>query len=120
MKFISGETMTDWEKDEPIIELTEVVEDAPNPAGQWMETSSPTSPERKVAEPPGAPHRSLPDMEVEMRAVRQAMLARMEKWVAEEGVQILERVARELFPKIAADLIREEIEKLKAEAEEKE
>jgi hypothetical protein len=120
MKFISGENMTDWKKDEPIIELTEVVEEAPNPAGQWMETSPPASPEGKVAEPPRAPHRSLPDMEADMRAVRQAKLARMEKWVAGEGAQILERVARELFPKIAEDLIRKEIEKLKAEAEEKE
>ncbi len=55
-----------------------------------------------------------------MRALREAMLARVEKWVAQEGVRVLERVAREIFPRIAEDMIRKEIEKLKAEAEEKE
>jgi hypothetical protein len=55
-----------------------------------------------------------------MKALREAMLARVEKWVAQEGVRVLERVSREIFPRIAEDMIRKEIEKLKAEAEEKE
>ena len=55
-----------------------------------------------------------------MKAIREAMLARVEKWAAQEGVRVLERVAREIFPGIAEDMIRKEIEKLKAEAEEKE
>jgi hypothetical protein len=112
--------MTDWKKDEPIIELTEVVEEDPNPAGPWMETRPPAPPGKKAPEPPAPPPRSLPDLEAEMLTVRQALLARMEKWVSEEGVRVLERVARDLFPKIAEEHIRKEIERMKAEAEEKE
>jgi len=48
------------------------------------------------------------------------MLSRVEKWTAQEGVRVMERVAREIFPKVAEEMIRKEIEKLKAEAEEKE
>ncbi len=190
--------MTDRKKDEPIIELTEVIEEGPgSAAGEWMETTPPPSPEKKIAEPPkvakkvspvnvddlkgipdsplkkfllaeeeatpppgrpigdkplgfsqpgpqlsrpvaepprpapepprtqaepppAAPPPSLPDLEAEMKALREAMLARVEKWVAQEGVRVLERVAREIFPKVAENMIRKEIEKLKAEAEEKE
>ena len=54
-----------------------------------------------------------------MKALREAMLARVEKWAAQDGVRILERVAREIFPRIAEDMIGKEIEKLKAETEEK-
>jgi hypothetical protein len=206
--------MTDRKKDEPIIELTEVIEDAPSSAaGAWMETTPPPSLEKEIAEPPkvtkkaspvnpedlraipesplkkfllaeeeptppaeppiagkplgfsqpgsqpprpaqepprpapGPPRvvaepprtapeppkmaaqpprtapepsrPSLPNMEAEMRAIREAMLARVEKWAAQEGVRVLERVAREIFPGIAEGMIRKEIEKLKAEAEEK-
>lgn len=72
-------------------------------------------PSRPVPEPPKIP---VPDMEAEMRAIREAMLSRVEKWVAQEGGQILERVAREVFPRVAEEVIRKEIEKLKKEAEE--
>jgi hypothetical protein len=48
------------------------------------------------------------------------MLARLEKWAAQEGERVLERVAREIFPKVAKEMIQKEIERLKAEAEEKE
>jgi hypothetical protein len=58
-------------------------------------------------------------MEAEMRAIREAMLSRVEKWVAQDGEQILERVAREVFPRVAEEIIRKEIEKLKKEAEER-
>jgi hypothetical protein len=34
-------------------------------------------------------------------------------------VRVLERVAREVFPRVAEDMIGKEIEKLKTEAEEK-
>ena len=193
--------MTDRKKDEPIIELTEVIEEGPSSAaGEWMETTPPPSPEKKIAEPPKVakkvspvsmddlkgipdsplkkfllaeeeptlpagppmggkplgfsqpvpqpsrpvpepprpapepprtqaeppptapepPRPSLPNLEAEMKALREAMLARVEKWVAQEGVRVLERVSREIFPRIAEDMIRKEIEKLKAEAEEKE
>ena len=55
-----------------------------------------------------------------MQALREAMLNRVEKWVAQEGVQVLERMAREMFPRTAEEVIRKEIEKLKKEAEESE
>ena len=192
--------MTDRKNDELIIELTEVVEEAPSStAGEWMETTPPPSPEKKIVEPPNvakkvnpinsealkdipesplkkfllaeeeptlpdtppipgkplgfsrpgpqpvrpvqeplqpapgpprmaagppgpapvSPRPSRPNVEAEMQAIREAMLARVEKWVAQEGVRVLERVGREIFPKIAEDMIRKEIEKLKTEAEEK-
>jgi hypothetical protein len=76
--------------------------------------SSVQEPVRRAPEPP----RPAPDMEAEMRAIREAMLNRVEKWVAQEGGQILERVAREVFPRVAEEVIRKEIEKLKKEAEE--
>jgi dihydroneopterin aldolase len=60
------------------------------------------------------------DVEAELRIIREAMLSRVERWVSQEGVQALERVAREIFPKIAEEVLRREIEKIKAEAEEKE
>ncbi len=45
--------MTDRKKDEPIIELTEVIEEGPSSAaGEWMETTPPPPPEKKIAEPP--------------------------------------------------------------------
>ncbi len=204
--------MTD-KKDEPIIELTEVVEEAPEPSGgSWMENSSPPAPQKRAPEPspvlPGedaprtdealkrvpdsplkkfilseeeptgklpppakvpefpilrpqpprispepakpapAPRITFPearrpdpeyspmppgpvqvspeppkppvmDVEAELRIIREAMLSRVERWVSQEGVQVLERVAREIFPKIAEEVLRKEIEKIKAEAKEK-
>ena len=209
--------MTD-KKDEPIIELTEVVEDAPEPSGgSWMENSplpAPTpAPQKRIPEPPPvlpredfprmdealkripdsplkkfilseeeptgnlppqakgpelpplppqpprispepakpapAPRFTFPEalrptpeprqitpepvrsvaespkpqvinVEEELRIIREAMLSRVERWVSQEGVQVLERVARDIFPKIAEEVLRKEIERLKAEAEEKE
>ena len=69
------------------------------------------------SEPPRPP---LPDIEAEMRSLREGMLSRVEKWAAQEGTQVLERVAREIFPRVAEEIIRQEIEKLKKEAEESE
>lgn len=169
--------MIDRKKEDPVIELTDVVEEGPGPAeGQWMETTPAPPTEKKAGESPGTVKKADPknledlraipdsplrkflmaeegpsspaasptagkspefspptpqprsattepqrmDMEAEMRALREAMLARIEKWVNQEGVQVVERVAREVFPKIAEDLIRKEIEKMKAEAEQKE
>jgi hypothetical protein len=207
--------MTD-KKDEPIIELTEVVEEAPEDSGRsWMENSPPPAPQKRGLEPPpvlpkedapglgdvlkgipdsplkkfilseeeapvkitppakaplvppfppqpprifpepgksaDAPRVKFPegpkpaperppmppepghghsapeppkppvmDVEAELRIIREAMLSRVERWVSQEGVQALERVAREIFPKIAEEILRREIEKIKAEAEEKE
>ena len=74
-------------------------------------------PPRLSPEPPRKP---LPSVDAEMQALREAMLNRVEKWVAQEGVQVLERMAREMFPRTAEEVIRKEIEKLKKEAEESE
>jgi hypothetical protein len=209
--------MTD-KKDEPIIELTEVVEEAPGPSGgSWMENSPPPAPtpapQKRIPEPPPvlpredsprmdealkripdsplkkfilseeeptgnlpppakgpelpplppqpprispepakpapAPRFTFPEalrptpeppqithepvrsaaespkpqvinVEEELRIIREAMLSRVERWVSQEGVQVLERAARDIFPKIAEEVLRKEIERLKAEAEEKE
>jgi len=84
---------------------------------------APEPPPRKPPEPPtpaAAPRPPLPDVEAEMRNLRETMLARVEKWAAQEGERVLERVAREIFPRVAKEMIQKEIEKLKAEAEEKE
>ncbi len=219
--------MDDLKKDENIIELTDVVEEAPGPAaGRWMETTPPPAPEKKAPDPVGAkkeaafhspadlkgipdsplkkfilaeeeppapvnpgegkppgpppaapraplpfqqatkpgggpseilPERprpvspdppkgapepprppeppqagpgprtapepdraSLPGGEAEMRAMREAVLARVEKWCSQEGTGILDRLAREMFPGIAERIIRQEIDRMKANVEEKE
>ncbi len=202
--------MNNWTKEEPIIELTDVVEESPS-EGQWMETTPPPLPEKKLPEPPKplrrespsnpedlkaipesplkkflmaeepflplpaegkapepsspagmispsayipepppmsspvkkaepsaprpepavtvaeapgpspeSPRPPVPNLEAEMKAIREAMLSRVEKWIAQEGSKVLEKVAREIFPKIAEEAIRKEIEKLKSDAEEKE
>ena len=54
-----------------------------------------------------------------IQAQKEALQMKIEKWMASEGSRVLERVAREMFPMIAAEVLRQEIEKLKAEAEEK-
>jgi hypothetical protein len=95
---------------EPPRKFHEPVRTAPEPSRPAPE------PSRLAPEPPKIP---APDMEAEMRAIREAMMSRVEKWVAQEGAQILERVAREVFPKVAGEIIREEIEKLKKEAEDR-
>jgi hypothetical protein len=89
----------------------------PEPPRQVHETARMApEPPRFGSEPPKIP---VPNMEAEMRAIREAMLSRVEKWVAQDGGQILERVAREIFPRVAEEIIRKEIEKLKKEAEER-
>jgi hypothetical protein len=94
---------------EPPRKFHEPMRTAPEPSRPAPE------PSRFAPEPPKIPS---PNMEAEMRAIREAMMSRVEKWVAQEGAQILERVAREVFPRVAGEIIRKEIEKLKKEAEE--
>ena len=53
-------------------------------------------------------------------AMRSALTVKAEEWMASEGVRVLERVAREMFPRIAEGVLRREIDKLKAEMKEKE
>jgi len=87
--------MTNEEKEE-IIELTEVVEESPG-----------------SAEPPT----SFEDYEAEVRALREALNARAERWLTTEGVQVLNQGVREMIPRIAAEGMEKEIEKFKAEVE---
>ncbi len=168
--------MTDVEKDEEIIELTEVVEEEPASGERdRMGSSLPSTPELKVAEPsidlnrdrsrepkkevsreigsglvipdsplkgillsdrektfkigegqrilpsiPESPRSVSPDFEAELRALKESLTAKAEAWMASEGVRVLERVAREIFPQIAEVVLRREVEKLKAEVKEKE
>jgi hypothetical protein len=92
--------MANAEKDEEIIELTEVVEEKPAPAGKEGER----------------PHEYAP----ELLAMKNALTVKAEEWMASEGVRVLERVAREMFPRIAEGVLRREIDKMKAEIGEKE
>jgi hypothetical protein len=55
----------------------------------------------------------------ELRAQKEALKIKIEEWMASEGSRVLEKVAREMFPGIAAEVLRQEIERLRAEAEEK-
>lgn len=87
--------MANGEKEE-IIELTEVVEESSSSA----ET------------PP-----SFEDYEAEVRALREALNARAERWLTTEGVQVLNQGVREMIPRIAAEAFGKEIEKLQAEVE---
>ena len=87
-------------KDEEIIELTEVVEENPAPAGKQEE---------------GPPERAP-----EFLGLKSALAAKAEEWMAAEGRRVLERLAREMFPRIAEEVLRKEIDKLKAEMKEKE
>lgn len=89
--------------------------EAPRPAPE--QPHLPPEPVRSTPEPPPPPALNV---EAELRAIREAMLSRVERWVSQEGVQVLERVAREIFPKIAEEVLGKEIEKIKAEAGERE
>ncbi len=88
--------MSEGARPEEIIELTKVIEEEPGKTP------------------------AFPDFQAEVKEIKAALQAEVEQWIATEGVKILERVAREMFPKIAAEILREEIARLKAEAEEKE
>lgn len=131
--------MTDRKTDEEIIELTEVVEEgspiAPKrkeespleptrgtPSGNLVDyekkPSSGTPSEKKAAA--AGPRFTSSSYEAETLALQEKWNARIEAWFAKEGVQTLERVAREMFPRIAEKVLRMEIEKLKKEAEESE
>ncbi len=88
--------MDDGTRTEEIIELTNVIEEETEKAPVF------------------------PDFQTEVREMKTVLQAEAEKWMATEGPKILERLAREMFPKIAAEMLREEIARLKTEAEEKE
>ncbi len=124
--------MTNGQKNEEIIELTDVVEGEWGPGGKDLprELSRPASEEGisrlgpvqrsdKNLEPPREGSFPLPrDSESEGRAMKEVWKAGAKEWMASEGVQFLERIAREMFPKIAREVLGQEIEKLKAEVKE--
>jgi hypothetical protein len=74
----------------------------------------------KSPSPPPEPFKpaSLP-AEEDIRRLEQSLAEQVEKWMSRQGTPMLERMVREMFPRIAQEVLRKEIEKLKAEAEEK-
>lgn len=110
--------MTNVDKNEEIIELTDVVEEKPE------EKTARVGPDQRSvmrSEPPKGEKQPLsPKYESEVRAMKEALKAGAQNWMAAEGVRVLERIARDMFPKIAAEILRQEIEKLKAEVERQE
>ena len=125
--------MAEVEKDEEIIELTEVVEEKPGAGGREGEsTFFPSNSDKKTMEPsielerdrtqesPPPSRPSSREYTSEVQAVENALKARAEEWMASEGVRVMEQAARKMFPKIAEEVLRKEIEKLKAEIKEKE
>jgi len=126
--------MTNAKKNEEIIELTDVVEEklgpggkdrprafSPPASGEKISGSGPDQRSDKNLEPPKeGSWRLSRDYESEGRAMKEALKAGADEWMASEGVRLLERVAREMFPKIAREVLGREIEKLKAEVKEQE
>ena len=110
--------MTNKDRNEEIIELTDVVEEKPE-----GETAR-AAPEQRSGmrlEPPKEERQPLPPKyESEVWALKEALKVGAKDWMAQEGIRVLERVARDMFPKIAAEVLRGEIEKLRAEVKEKE
>jgi hypothetical protein len=101
-----------------IIELTDVVEEEPK---EKTAGHGPDQRGDKNLEPLKEASRPLsPKYESEVRAMKETLRLGAEEWMAAEGVRILERVAREMFPKIAREVLRQEIEKLRTEIKEKE
>jgi hypothetical protein len=68
---------------------------------------------------PEPPRPSPVPAEKDSRLLEQAAAAQVEKWMNREGAQVIERLLRKMFYPIAEEVLRKEIEKLKAEAEEK-
>jgi hypothetical protein len=108
-----------------IIELTEVVEEAPgamkHPGGVPADLNPAPKPLFRIQTGfPGAPPPAFPlvqDPAAEFERLKEALTRKTEAWIASEGPRILERAAREMFPKIAQEVLRQEIEKIKTEAE---
>jgi len=124
--------MTNAKKNEEIIDLTDVVNEEWGPAGRDRPIPfSPPASEEKIsgAGPDQKSDKNLePRMEkgppfprdhgLEGRNMKEALRVRADEWMASEGVRVLERIAREMFPKIAREVLGQEVEKLKAEVKE--
>ena len=121
------------EAEEEIIELTDVIEEGP--AATTAENRTEGGGEPKVSPaPPVEPERPAPlfsisepevvpplaNYDSEIMPFQEEFKKRVEAWIADEGAKIMERAARQAFPKIAEEVLKREIEKLKEESEEQE
>ena len=64
-------------------------------------------------------HPEIETLKKEMKKIQdqaEELSRRTQSWLDGEGKQILEKVARELFPPMAEKILRQEIEKLKEES----
>ncbi len=101
----------------------------PNRGGVQSSLRVAATPEEKPApetEPNGpmdvpraveSPKPVFADSESAVQALREALNAKAEKWLTVEGQQILDQGAREMIPRIAAEALGKEIEKMRAEVE---
>jgi hypothetical protein len=126
--------MTNAKKNEEIIELTDVVEEEWGPDGRDRPRAfSPPASEEKISgsgpdqrsdknlKPPMEESRpSSQPYESQDKDRKETLRAGADEWMASEGVRVLERIAREMFPKIAREVLGQEIEKLKAQVKEQE
>ncbi len=120
--------MTDPEKDEEIIELTEVVGEKDIPA-EAVEGESPFLPqpekrdlgliegESEEERPEGDRQSPLQDYGEEVSPSSEGINRQAEEWAASEGVQILERVAGKILPGIASKILEKEVVRLRGEVE---
>ena len=120
--------MTDPEKDEEIIELTEVVGEKDIPA-EAVEGESPFLPqpekrdlgliegESEEEHPEGDRQSPLQDYGEEVSPSSEGINRQAEEWAASEGVQILERVAGKILPGIASKILEKEVVRLRGEVE---
>lgn len=88
---------------EEIIELTEV----------WTEPAH----EETAISAKEMPPKDLLNYEKELEKIKTEMRERVEKWLATEGVQILNQGIREIMPPIFGEELARELEKLKSEVE---
>jgi hypothetical protein len=102
-----------------IIELTDVLEEGPAlPAGSGRpERPSGEAEERfPPARPAAAGEPRIGPADMDPGAMREILTRQAAAWLAGEGAQIVERIARELFPQIAEKALSREIEKLREES----
>jgi len=121
--------MADPEKDEEIIELTEVVEEKDIPAEAVEgESSFLPEPEKRDQElieekseeerPEGDRQAPIQDYGEEVSPSIEGINRKAEEWAASEGVQILERVAGKILPGIASEILEKEVSRLRGEVAE--
>jgi len=105
---------------EEIIELTEVLEEGSAfPArNERPERLSPDPEERNpFARSPAAKDLRPGLLGSDAGMMKEIFTREAQTWLANNGTQILEKIAREIFPQIAEKVLRQEIEKLKEESQ---